>query len=421
MKNKYIKLNLLQIFSLLVSFITQSLMAKKIGPGPALDAYFSVNGFAISFIACVSSGAFYLLPGVINSSKNSGQTQSIVAGNGLISTLLLGLFVAILSLNIYFLVVLPGQNESAYEIQLLLIIIGWLGAFTSLMCTAWSAVGNSQGKATGIIALGIVPYSLMSFYLYFDYLPNIINLAAIQLLGNSLQALGLAIMYRQHWTFKELNFYTNWRAFNNLPVAAAASLCFSGFPAVDAWIAPALGSEVLSHQAFSQRLIIAFGGILVTGPFMLSSSVTAKMIQDKRLKDVLNFCLKTSLVLSVICLIAAVATPSLGKWVISLLLERGFFDKQDTEAIAANVALLLLGAGPMLSTTVMFRVLYNLNRVSDVALLGLAWIIIYAFLAKIMMNFQGPLTLSFAYVVAWWITAISTYICLNRNVKLLKN
>ncbi len=420
-KNKYIHLSLLQILSLLISFVAQSLIAKKIGPSLALDTYFSVNGFAIAFTGCVASGAFYLLPGFINSSEVSGQTRSKVAGNGLISTFLLGLFVAILSLFIFVFSVLPNQKEYGAGIDGLLIALGWFGALTSLMCTAWSAVGNSQGKAAGLIVLGIVPIALVSLYLYFDSMPTIVGLATMQLFGNSLQALSLAILYRHHWTFRELDFSILRRISHHLPIAAAGSLCFSGYSAVDAWIAPILGSEVMSHQAFAQRLVIAFGGILATGPFMLSSSMTAKMIKDEISKEVLNFCLKTGMVLSFICFIAAIATPSLGQWVISLLFERGLFDNQDTKAITANVTILLLGAGPMLSTTVMFRALYNLNAMSNIAFLGVAWIIIYASFSKILMYFLGSLTLSFAYVIAWWTIAVLTFICLNHNIKLLKS
>ncbi len=417
MKNKYISLSSLQVISLFVSFIAQSLIAKKIGPGLALDAYFSVNGFAIAFIGCVASGAFYLLPGVINSSKESGQTPSKLAGVGLILTFLFGIMVAVLSLSIFIFGVLPNQKESGLEINWLLIILGWTGAIVTLISTAWSAVGNSHGKASGIIALGIFPYASVSLYLYFDPMPKIIGLATIQLLGNGLQALSLAILYRHYWTFKDLDFSNLWRIFHHLPIAAAASLCFSGYAAVDAWVAPMLGSEVLSHQAFAQRLVIAFGGVLAAGPFMLSSSMTAKMINEKRLKDLLNFCLKTGMALSVICIIASLATPSLGRWVISLLFERGFFDKQDTEAIASNVAILLLGVGPMLSSTVMFRALYNLNRVSNIAIIGVSWIIFYASFAKILMNFFGSYTLSIAYVLAWWTAATLTFLTLNNNTK----
>jgi peptidoglycan biosynthesis protein MviN/MurJ (putative lipid II flippase) len=417
LKKKYVYLSSLQVVSLLLSFIAQSLMAKKIGPGLALDAYFSVNGFAIAFIGCVSSGAFYLLPGVINLSDKSRENRSEVAGNGLISTFFLGLLIAILSLFVYIFSVLPNQKESGIAIDGLLIALGWFGALTSLMCTAWGAVGNSQGRAAGLIALGIVPYASVSLYLYFETMPTIVGLATIQLFGNSLQASSLAILYRHHWTFRKLDFSIIRRLMHHLPIAAAGSLCFSGYAAIDAWIAPILGSEVLSHQAFAQRLIIAFGGILATGPFMLSSSVTAKMIQEKRSKEVLKFCIKTSIVVSFICFVAAIATPSLGKWIISILFERGLFDKQDTEAIAANVTILLLGAGPMLSTTVMFRALYNLNGMYNIAILGVTWLIIYASFANFLKFFLGSLALSFAYVIAWWSISILTFISLKNIIK----
>ncbi len=414
MNFQYLYLSALQVCALLASFVAQILIAQRIGPSLALDAYFSVTGFALTFLGCVASGVFYRLPSVISSAEKSGFGQADMAGNGLVAAFVLGLITGITSLVIFIAGVISIQKGSGVEYDGLLIFLGWLVAYFSLLVTAWGTVGNSQGKAAGVIVLSIVPYAVTGGYFLLEPLPNVVGLASSQLLGNGVQICGLALLYRRFWTFRALDGRMIGRMLRSLPIAAAGALCFSGYSAVDAWLAPILGPETLSHQSFAQRLIIAFGAVLSVGPFMLSSNVTASMLKDNRLKDILMFCLKTAVALVFSCLIASAMTPSLGKWVISLFFERGFFDQNDTDAVATNVAILLIGAGPMLSTTIMFRVLHNLGSERGIAVLGVAWILLYASCAYLSSPWFGSLTLSVSYVISWWLVALATVFFLVR-------
>jgi peptidoglycan biosynthesis protein MviN/MurJ (putative lipid II flippase) len=414
---EYVRLSLLQLAALVASLGAQILIAQRIGPSAPLDSYFAITGFAATFVGGLASGAFYLIPGLLLGLNQTEARKSQLAGNGLVAVTLLGLVVSVLSVIIFLTTMVTPQKNFGIQHETLLVGLGWTGAFFSVTVAAWGAIGHSHGRTIAFTTLGILPYAAASSYLLSVTTPTVTGLAASQLIAAGLQAASLGLIYHKYWSLKGLNYQTITQIMGQLPLAGIGAFCFTAHSAIDAWIAPAIGQGVLSHQALAQRLVIALGAVLTAGPFMLAPSITAALIIDNRYRDTLKFCLRVGGILTSICLVASVATLSIGRCLITFTFERGAFGSDDTDAVVKNLSILLLGAGPMLSTTIIFRVFHNLSKYRQMVYLSFAWVLIYGMFAKFLSDWLGLITLSVAYAVAWWLIGISAFLILLRYLR----
>jgi putative peptidoglycan lipid II flippase len=411
-----IYLSALQLVSLVVTLGAQMLIAQRIGPGLQLDAYFAVIGFAAALVGSIASGATYLLPARIRSAGNTAGQQAEIAGHGVLASSAVGIIVALTS-AVFFLILMTEQQDLTVNYDILLVILGWLGALTSVLATSWGAVGNAHGKVIGAIIFSMLPPLSMAAYLLHVDSPTVLEMAGAQLIGICFQAISLAWLYRIHWSLARFDQRVVSRLVGEFPLAAAGTLCFSAYAAVDAWLAPSLGVGVMSHQSLAQRLVIAFSGVVSAGPFMLASSITANMLDEGRGQDVWKYTLRAGIILTLLCIIASAATLWIGQSVIGIVFQRGEFGPSDTQAVSKLVTILLVGAGPMLASAVAFRVLHNKGCSRYVAILSLAWIALYTSFANLFSTYFEYLSLSIAYVLAWSVIACGVYIALGRILK----
>jgi putative peptidoglycan lipid II flippase len=415
-RNHFI-LSALQSVSIFASLASQLLMAQKIGPGIELDSYFAAIGFAMAFIGSLGTGSIYLLPARIRADSQTLEHQKKIAGAGVVAVAALGIVAAIVSIILFSANSFISQQPHAAEHTIMLFGLAWGSAFASIVAAAWGAVGNSQGRVIGAITFGMVPPAAMASYLFGTASPTVVGMAGAQLVGICVQTMGLAWTYRSLCSFRGLDRKAFVRIIGNLPVAVAGAFCFSAYSAVDAWLAPSIGEGVMSHQALAQRLVIAFCAILSAGPFMLAASITANMLDEGRRQDAWKYTLQAAKKLILLCLVASAAAPWIGHWAISILFQRGAFGLNDTNAVSTAVTILLTGSGPMLATAVAFRVLHNTGNGSNVAFFSLAWVFLYATIAKLLSAWLGSLALSVAYVAAWSLISFAAYFNLSRSLK----
>ncbi len=393
------------------------LVAQRIGPGLQLDIYFAVTGFASALVGSIAAGATYLLPALIRANGKTVSQQALIAGNGVAATAAVGIIVALSTAVIFIANERPEQQNLAINYYYLLVFLGWACVLTTALATAWAAVANSHGRVIGTISFGTLPPTFIFIYLAWTGSPNVLGLTGFQLIGICLQTIGLSWLYRTHWNLPCIDYKEVARIAARLPMAAAGALCFSAYSAIDAWLSPSLGVGAMSHQAIAQRLVIAFSAIVSAGPFMLTPSITATMLEGGREDAVWKYITRTGITLTAICVFASALTPWLGNLVISILFQRGEFGSSDTQAISLIVTILLIGAGPMLATAVAFRVLHNKNCNRQVVSLSLAWVSFYAIFANLLSTYFGALSLSIAYSLAWVIIAIATFFTLARKLR----
>ncbi len=409
-----IYLSVLQFFSTVVTLGAQVLIAQRIGPGLHLDTYYTIIGFASALLGSISSGATYLLPARIRVNGKTADYQAVIAGHGVVASAAAGIIAALASAITFFWILMAEQQVHTISYDMSLVFFGWLCALNSVLAASWSAVGTAHGRVFGTILFSMLPPATMATYLLKVDSPSVVEMAGAQLIGICLQAISLACLYRTHWSLASLNLRLVWRLIGEFPLAAAGTLCFSAYVAVDAWLAPSLGVGVMSHQSLAQRLVIAFSGVVSAGPFMLVSSITATMLSEGREQDVWKYTLRAGIVLTLICLVASAFTPGIGQLAIQIVFQRGEFGTSDTHAVSTLVTILLIGAGPMLASAVAFRVLHSKGCTRQVAILSITWVVLYALFANTFTEYFGSLSLSIAYVLAWSVTAIGVYINLRK-------
>ena len=402
--------------SLIASLGAQILMAQKIGPGQQLDAYFAAIGFPMAWVGGVAVAGTYLLPALILADGVNEIQRAKIAGNGIVAIAAIGILVTLFCWGFFLETTEMGRNIYPAQHYNYLITLCFFIAFISVLPAAWGAVGNAKGRVAGTILLSSLPPAHMAAYLLFAHEPNVAALAGAQMAGISIQAFGLAWIYRRYWNLSDLNLKSVLQIARNMPLAACGSFCFSAFAAVDAWFAPNFEEGLLSHEALAQRLVIAFTSILSAGPFMLAPSMAATLIDEGRPQDVWRFTYKAGITLIAFCLFASVLNILIGQVSIGLLFQRGSFRQIDTEAVSTILSTLLVGAGPMLASAVAFRVMHVMNKSAQVAILSIAWVILYIIFANIFSAWSHTLPLAISYVVTWGIVSLATYFLLARSL-----
>ncbi len=387
------------------------------GPGQALDTYYAAFGFVSAWVGGVSVAGIYYLPAMIQQQLSGELNRSNQAGNGIISIMFAAIIMAFLSAIIF----INGPTARVVGVSLenfeLLVFLVCMGAVLSVLAASLGAIGNAHGHALGSIILSAVPPASMAIYLLSARFFNAINLAEAQLIGISVQVIALGWLYRGYWSFLDVSIKIIIRTVLLLPIVGAGSLCFSSYSAIDAWIAPGLGVGVLSNQALAQRLLIAFGAVLSIGPFLLSTKRIGELLSSQNNNGVWIFILRIGSIISIICLVASSVTPSVGHWAIGMLFERGAFTSADTNLLTSIVGILLIGGGPMLTTTVAFRALYVMDHKLTVAALSMAWVFLYITSVNILSIWAGSLTLAISYSVTWVFIVVATLCCLYRALR----
>jgi len=410
MLSRHLTLSATQLTALMMSLLSQLMMARHVGPGRALDLYFATTGFAAAAVGGIVVASTYLVPAHVRSALDRSASPgdgADAARDCLLAMLSCGALLSVLAIVAYGVVGIPHANGASASWWLLL-ICSWLAALLSIAVAGASGIGAAHGVVALPMVLGMLPPGLIVAYLALAGTPDVGELALAQSSGVAIQAIGLGVLLRGRWHVR----HPHWPSIRSLiklvPLAALGAVCFSGYAAVDALLAPRIGEGVLSHQAMAQRLVIAFGSVASAGPFMLAPSRMATLLTAGDRDAAWSYGLRAVLGLTAVMAFAAAMTQPVGRWLIKLLFEHGTFGSRDTVAVSQIVQILLLGAGPMLGTAVLFRILHGLHRPKYVAAASLAFLAAYGACAALLAEPLGPDALATAYSLAWVGTLILT-------------
>jgi peptidoglycan biosynthesis protein MviN/MurJ (putative lipid II flippase) len=402
MLSRHLALSAVQFLALAASLASQMLLARRIGPGVALDQYFAAVGFAAAVVGGVVVASTYLVPAHVQRSA----APDAAANDAMLTMMMCGLLVALPGAAAFWMLADAGARTA--PAWLWLAACGWLSALLSIAVSTFGGLGAAHGVVAAPMVLGVLPPGLMVAYLLLPREASVAELASAQLAGAAMQCIGLAWVLRRHWALARPRWPEIRRLAMLVPLGALGAVCFSGYAAVDAVLAPRLGEGTLSHQAIAQRLVIAFGSVVSAGPFMLAPSRVAQLLEQSRSAEIWTYGLRAVLALLAVTAAAAAAMPALGRDLIAAIFQHGTFGPEDTDAVTRAVQVLLLGAGPMLGSAVLFRVLHTLQRARLVAIASSGFLVAYAALAWLLAGPQGPAALALAYTVAWAATLVLT-------------
>jgi putative peptidoglycan lipid II flippase len=398
---RHLIISAIQLASLMASLASQVLLARLIGPGSELDLYFAALGFATAFVGSVGVAATYLVPALILQQKSLLFDSRLTAGSCLVALGLAALTLAAIGAAIF--VLGTGMTASFQSLpdRSLIITLCWISASAAVVVAVFSAIGSAYQWIEWPMGFTMLAPVAVVGALLWPGKVSVATVAAAQCAGILVQTMALALLLRQHWVVRTVTVGATRSVLRVVPLAAFSGLCFSGYAIVDALLAPWLDEGVMSRQALAQRLVIAFGAVVSAGPFMLAPTRLVSLEGANERLNAWRYLLATSMAMCGVAWLTAALTTVFGRSFVGLLFQGGAFSAVDSDEVAHFLAYLLIGAGPMLATAVVFRLLHGLGRQREVASISCAWLALYGSLAWALKEMLGSSVLSIAYATSW--------------------
>lgn len=404
----------LQIFLLTSSLLSQVLIGAKIGPGNQLDLYYSIYGYSLGLLGALSVAISYLMPAYLLPVIDDESKAKKYAFHFIISVSILLVILASSSIYIYLKLNSKILLDSIYSDYKLLLFTGWIYSIILVLNSMLTAIGVTYKKIGYPMMLSILPQIFIIFALLNGYFQNIKSLAIFQLVGISLQFIFLLIFLKQFIIVDKFRFEYVFRLLLKFPISFIGALCFSGYSVIDSFLGPLLGDKVITHEAFAQRLIIAFGSVITAGVFNISPNIINSLHADKNYRKIYFYCLKICISLIFICLISAIFINHFGLFFIAIIFQHDNFLSSDSQIVNNMFNILLIGAGPMLSVTILFRAFYSLNKYYNIIISGILWIALYWMFSFLLKDYFMQYSLSISYVITWYIILIYNIISLKN-------
>lgn len=407
----------LQVVVLLVSLLSQISLARYFGPGHELDAFYFAIGISSGVLGSISVGLNYVLPPKIVRCIVAGNEEGarLVAGQALAAVSALVLVMAALGVLVTAGIVDMIWDSAVAWSGLGLIALGWAAAGVAAVAAALGAISLAHRRVGVPLALSVFPPAFLVLALFMSVKPGPGHVLGGMLAGTIAQAGALAFYVRPHVRFDFSD--REWWRVRGLWLAAFGAACFSGYAFVDSFVAPLVGSGVMTLQALAQRLVIAFGAVVSAGAFALAPADFGRMVESGDYPGAKRALHGAVSMLVGLCTVAALLTPWLARPVLEFLFAGGSFSRDDVKGLTAIVALLCFGAGAMLSSAICFRLLYALTSGGAVAVASLAWLFSYLALSLCLWQLAAPNPLALAYVLSWWWVFMALMLTLHRKLE----
>ena len=355
----------------LAAIAKEMVVAWRFGTSSNLDAFFIaliIPSFAINVIAESLNAA--LIPTYIRVRDKAGiqQAQQLFSSATLCSTLLLVVASLIVAgtAPLYLKAIAPSLNASQIELTTRLLWVITPIITLSGIRTIWGAVLNAGEKFAGVaIAPVIVPGITMALLVL---LPGwgVYALAAGLVLGTLGELLLLgSFLHRQKIPLK-FNWY-GWNAdlrcviAQYIPTVAGALLICSAMP-IDQSMAAMFAPGSVAALNYSNKLIASPIGLMTTA---LSTAVIpyfSKMIAVDDWQGLRGTLRKYLSLIFVVTVPIAIALVFFAEPIVQLMFERGSFNANDTEVVAAIQRFYALQIPFYLSNILVVRLINALNQ-----------------------------------------------------------
>ncbi len=404
----------LTIIGSLLGLLVQVLIARTYGLGPVVDAYFFSLSWPLLMAGIISTAlSFVVLPQIAALSLEKAHNLGEV-----IWASFFGLMIIIVCLSpfafclTWLQIDLLNSNSVIRNSGNLYLLSGlsWISAWGLVLKNYVAAVLHGLKNHVLASALSLFPYMCMVISLL---LANTTLGIAAPLVG-MIVGLIFALAFGSYTIFRQLGFSCTWHNSSKeaidfglrLPKAGLALSCFSTYSAVDAYIAPMLGSGFLSIISLIQRFIIAIGNLVVSGFSSVVIHMFIELIKQGDYKIFWSRLITCSLgvfIGSLVCFSPLYIIPF---ELIPNLLNTQPPNNFDLVKIQFYVTTMIPGACGMLTSVVLMRILFCFENGRDVGVvIGLIWTSLYFIFASANISL-GMSTLTYAYTYSWLIIIV---------------
>lgn len=185
------------------------------------------------------------------------------------------------------------------------------------------------------------------------------------------------------------------------PLAIASVLIFTSFQFVDAYWAPRVDEHSLPTLGYAQRLLIAFGALVTSGPLAVITPRLAAALSEGREADFRGDAVRALRLVLGFGGFVAIAVSVLAAPIVMLLFQRGEFDREATARLAAVLPWMMTGMVPMLAVSLLFRAFYAKNWLGSTVVLSLGTVGGYFALSGLLSRSFGAPGIAAGYAAVW--------------------
>jgi putative peptidoglycan lipid II flippase len=408
-----INLSLITLLISCVSFFNQLIIAKIFGASVMMDVYLIGGSIPLHLSSILSAAlGFTLVPVLIKNRLEHTKFNQLVSSIGIF------LFLFLLAITLCGVIFSPNQIEIlgktlTVENKILAVSVSrlsWVVAALTITTSFLSSIHNAANRFLLPVLISVTPFfGMILFALVYASEYGPIAIVVGMLSGYLFTVLALSIYPLKMFSCPPLVskiWIETFRFYLRIPLAIIAMFTFSIFLMSDAYWAPRIAVGSLSYLAYSQKIIVTFGSLLIAGPGVVILSNLSSAYAEGRTGDLIK---NTKRAIGLIFLFAvpfAVVVSILAKPIIGLLLERGAFNGQATEGVSEVLPVMLFGMIPMLSVSIIFRALYAVHNIIIPAIIGIIVSGTYFFFSGIFSADLGVMGIAFAYALTWWATLI---------------
>jgi putative peptidoglycan lipid II flippase len=412
---------LLSLIGSFIGFLIQLLLAKSYGLGVELVTYLyaiSAPSFLAGLIGAMLS---YMLVPIVAGAAPEKRSQIVMSF--LVATLLFGFFVQLLSPLLMAVQesFLPEDSQIGLQPNFLLLLkLGWLASCFQLIqaCSSSLLLGLKRPIIATVLNLG--PYLGMLFSLTLMGDSGDISSLAYGLVFGSGASVILALFFLWPYISYDSNL-VSWEVIRPMifssPYVVIAMSCFSVYAVIDSYWAPRAGEGALAALGYSQRILIAVGNLVVSGPSAVIVPRFTEILQQGNRSRLISY-LRYSFSFAGIIIVSLALTLFIwSKDVIHLLFMRGAFSDVDVIYVSEVMRHTIPGMIFMLLSVLGLRIYFCFQGSSKMAaLLGLGWCLTY-FIASSFFIEDGASGIASAYSIAWVIYASGLFLVIHRTIK----
>ena len=425
-----IGVSIISLFISIVSFINQIIIANYFGAGKSLDIYLLASSVPLMISGLVSSAlSFSLIPHLIKMQIKLGIDYKLYLGQFFRRCLLYSFSLSILGSLIFFIGIpylYTSLKNEEITIARIISIISWISIIPAIILSIISSSLNARKSFYFPLILNFAPFLFTiiltaSFHRFIGSATIALGVLFGTITG---MIIGLKKIYPDIiWSSKSKNFIKSIDSYIfYLRYAIIAMLTFTIFQSIDAFWAIKLGQSNLSYLGYSQRLLIAFGALIIAGPSTVLIPRLTEAIQENREDDFLEDSVHLiKLIISLASVIAVIGSV-LAEPLIKIMFQRGAFNSIDTSNLSKLLPYMLIGMVFMLNVVVLFRALFVKEKGIGVAFIGIICALLYFIFSGIFSHFFSIKGITFAYMLTWififFVTVNSVFI---KNLKKIYN
>jgi putative peptidoglycan lipid II flippase len=405
----------LSLVSGLLSFLNQTILAKMFGASLQMDAF-----LAATSIPTLVSGAFcgamsFTITPHLVGQRIHGSSYERYGGMLFLSLLVLLSLVflmgflcapAILALQI------PGLPPTVMAKAVAISKVAWATGIIAIAMVYLACVLNVADHFILPAAVGTLPYLFTGIFAL--GLGTRVGLLSVSLglLAGSAAATSVLLYFAS----KSIRLF-DWlpsgvpdmvRYTGQVPLYLLAMLCFTAYQSIDTFWGARLGVGNLASLGYAQRILIAVGNLVISGPSAVLMPQLARAYHEANEEAFLALVKRIVKLVLACAAFPALAVALLATPMVRLLFARGAFDLAAVARLAGILPFLLTGMVSMLAVTILFRVLFAQKSVVGPAAIGILCASSYFLLCGWLSPRLGLKGIGVAYIISWSIGLLAS-------------